>query len=89
MNSVLITRLVNDWLLEGQSGVGVESLAGQQLEETKLKQLAQNSKKSKGTSCDFDTPVSISFSIKMSNSLKNVNFFMETAFLTFSLFCIS
>ena len=54
MNSVLITRLVNDWLLEGQSGVGVESLAGQQLEETKLKQLAQNSKKSKGTSFHFD-----------------------------------
>eukprot|EP00111_Clytia_hemisphaerica_P024548 TCONS_00072370-protein len=47
------TRLVNDWLLEGQSGVGVESLAGQQLEENKLKQLAQNSKKSKEVSQTF------------------------------------
>ena len=39
-------RLVNEWLLEGQSGV--ESLVGQQLEDGKWKQMLENSEKYKG-----------------------------------------
>ena len=40
------TRLVNEWLLEGQSGV--ESLVGQQVEDGKWKQMVENSEKYKG-----------------------------------------
>jgi len=39
-------RLINEWLMEGQSGT--ESLGGQQMEDNKWKQIAYTSKKFKG-----------------------------------------